>query len=117
VERPVVVSQLGLFDAPGGARRSDPDTSVAAARAHPTLRNSQRLALLRAFALVGRGLTDEEAGEIAGIRRVADTRRCSELRGAGLIADTGERRPTSTGSMAMVCRITGPGAAALKGER
>jgi hypothetical protein len=109
------VNQPTLFEGVA-ARRTDPDTSVAAALAHPLLRSSQRLQLLRAFDLVRSGLTDEEAGEIAGIRRVADTRRCSELRKAALIADTGDRRPTSTGSMAMVCQITETGCIALGGE-
>jgi hypothetical protein len=45
---------------------------------------------------------------------VADTRRCSELRQAGLIVDTGDRRPTVTGSAAMVCAITDAGRRALR---
>lgn len=113
-----------LFDFPyepqlpldGAARHSDPATSVQAAtnRTNVLRWGSQRTRLLQAFAEVGPwGLTDEEAGLAAGVARVADTRRCSELRKSSLIRDTRTTRATTTGSDAMVCALTRDGLAAL----
>lgn len=117
---------LSLFDLPvdtpahGGARKADPPTSVAAAK-DPTSMvrwGSQRHKLLCTFAVKGdAGLTDEEAGIRCGIARVADTRRCSELRKAGLIVNTGQTRTTQTGAPAMVCRITDLGRKVLAESR
>lgn len=103
---------------PGRARRSDPDTSKAAGKnAICIIRwGSQRHTLLKAYADIGPS-TDEQVGLRSGIRRVADTRRCSELRSAGLIEPTGETHPTSTGAMAMKCRITTEGLRTLMATR
>lgn len=117
-----------LFDHPadptvpvdGAARHSDPLTSHLAATSDSNRMRwgSQRFLLLRAIAGAGTdGLTDEEAGKTCGIRRVADTRRCSELRKAGLIVVTSETRKTSTDSDAVVCRVTQAGLDALRAVR
>jgi hypothetical protein len=115
--QPSVPSALSLFDQPGGFRRSDPETSQAAAN-NPKFKirwGSQRWYLLQAYASaefyrheMNPPLTDEEAGEQAGVSRVADTRRCSELRRMGLIERVGIGY-TSNGSPAMTCRITDEG--------
>jgi hypothetical protein len=102
---------------PGGIRKTDPPTShLAATNAVCVIKHgSQRSKLLRAFASAGSdGLTDEQAGTKAYVRRIADTRRCSELRRGGLIEPTGETRELSTGCQGMVCRITGAGLVALR---
>lgn len=117
--------QQSLFGAPvidptpvSPVRRSDPDTSHQAARESRKLRNSQRTQLLRVYAnddaVSGEGLNDEEAAVMVGLDRVAATRRLSQLRAHGWIIDTGLRRPTSTGCMAMVCCITPDGWKALR---
>ena len=109
--------QLFGYPVPGGVRRTDPETSHLAAH-DPGLavhHGTQRASLLRAFASAGSdGLTDEQAGQKAYVRRIADTRRCSELRKGGLIAPNGERRKLSTGCLGMVSVITGAGLVALR---
>lgn len=98
---------------PGGeapTRSSDPSTSHAAARSVGDLRASQRAVY---EVLSGAGdLTDEELADVypsvvpnlpqspSGLR----TRR-SELHAAGLVIDSGERRPTDAGRMSIVWRI------------
>lgn len=122
-----MTAQASLFDAPivdptpvAAVRHSDPATSHQAARANRAGRQSQRMRLLRAYLLAaddpgprvrgfGGVLTDEQAGHLAGINRVADTRRASELRQHGWIAPTGETRLTVTNSPAMLCGITDAG--------
>lgn len=105
-----------LFDQPGLARTSDPVTSHQAAALYPIHRGSDRYRLLAAYAELGPS-TDEQVGIHEGIRRVADTRRASELRRSGLIEPTGAKRPTATGAKAMVCRITPAGREALAAAR
>lgn len=102
----------------GRVRRTDPATSHAAANdaTCAVLHGSQRFKLLRAYADLG-SLTDEQAGIREGIRRVADTRRCSELRRAGLIQPDGTSGETSTGASAMRCVITHAGRKALEAAR
>lgn len=126
----MTVTQSSLFGDTGpvdvaapmssAARRTDPSTSHQAAH-DPVLavrRGSQRFLLLRAFAGAGLvGLTDEEAGQRASVRRIADTRRCSELRRGGLIVPTGETRKLSTGCEGMVCICTRAGLDALLGAK
>jgi hypothetical protein len=103
----------------GGAHIGDPDTALSAATNKRSMIRwgSQRQILLEAFGHAdyspNPGLTDEEAGIETGIARVADTRRCSELRAAGMIEPIGATRPTTLGARAMVCRITTRGRQAL----
>lgn len=95
---------------PGAARRSDNVTSHRAAGVCVIKRGSQRFLLLRAIAGEGtQGMTDEEAGTKVGIGRVADTRRCSELRKADLIRDTGRTRKLSSGCDGMISVCTKAG--------
>lgn len=99
---------------PGAARRTDNVTSHRAAAVCVIKRGSQRFLLLRAIAGAGSaGMTDEEAGLKVGIGRVADTRRCSELRKADLIRDTGRTRKLSSGCDGMVTVVTRAGLESL----
>jgi hypothetical protein len=96
-------------DLDGGpkARASDPDTSHAAANAFSTWRmGSHKVILWEAYIEVVEG-TDYEVACAAGIPLDTEyATRCSELRNAGLIEDTGKRRPGGKSAERMVCRIT-----------
>lgn len=94
-------------------RITDPDTSREGAKQVNPRRGSQQHTLLLAYAHSAQeGLTDEQAGDVTGLARKPKCcywKRCSELRHAGLIQDTGERRDSSAGSPQMVCAITPAG--------
>lgn len=108
---------LDLFTDPRAiARTADPATSKAGARDVIVRAGSQKARLLRAYKEAGmHGLTDEQAGERAGMTSVGYWKRCSELRAGGYIAPTGEERIGSSGSAQAVHRLTGRGAGALAG--
>lgn len=56
------------------------------------------------------GLTDQEAATLAAVPTMSCWwKRCSELRTAGLIADTGKRRPGVAGDPRIACAITARG--------
>ena len=101
-------------------RTTDPATSRNGAEAVKHRAPSQRDRLLRAFDLAGPiGLTDEEAAYVTRLsesRRACWWKRCSELRGLGFIAPTGEERQGDAGSARMVSAITDAGAAYMRGE-
>ena len=114
--------------APGGVRRTDPQTSRDVAN-DPALRvawQSERHRLLVAFdsdeAVSVDGLTDERAAGIANrTGKYIDpthesTRRCSEMLKDGLLELTGERRPKKSGRASRVKRITPAGRAAVRGD-
>lgn len=106
----------GDLDAPALAHRDDPETSAeAAASVAPVLRG-HRLRVLQAYAgpfARTRGLTDDEAGEVAGLERHEARRRASELRDLRYVAATDERRVLASGRRGVVCRITPAGDDAL----
>ena len=80
------------------ARRADPATSHRAAESMVGGAHDHRdriLAHLRAIAPAA--ATKDEIGRAIGLDDVQVARRCSELRDAGLIVDSGETRPTATG--------------------
>ena len=106
--------QSNLFDAEvlpvTPARDSDPDTSHLASRLGRLKRGSIRARLAVVYAEcaleVGFGLSDESAACLAGLDPGAGTwKRCSELRAAGYIVDTGDRIVGSEGALVMVCRM------------
>jgi hypothetical protein len=99
---------------PGRSRKRGAETSRASGRRAvcQITWGSQRARLLIAYQEHG-PLSDEQAGIFGHVKRVADTRRLSELRAAGLIARTGQKRKTKSGSDAMVCQITDEGRKAL----
>lgn len=92
--------QLGLYDHPRYVVRSQ--TSQEAAHSiregAPTLR-SRVLSLLRARPA---GATDEEVQVALGMNPSTERPRRIELCEAGLVVDSGKRRPTASGRMATV---------------
>lgn len=87
-------------------RTSDPETSERAARSVTMRAGSQKARLLAQYAAhwFG-GLTDEEAGELAGITHA--WKRCSDLRREGYIEPRdGVTRLSSFGESQRVCLIT-----------
>lgn len=86
------------------ARRTDPWTSHAAATASRPTAQTHRDALMRVYESHPDGLTDEEAAQKAGIT-AGGWKRCSELRALGLIRDTGQVRPGSSGRACIVCAV------------
>lgn len=101
------------------ARASDPATSHRAAKSAAIRSGSQKHTLLRAYAMAGGvGLTDEEAASVTRLDQARSCcwwKRCSELRQAGYISDTGRTRTSVAGEQRMVCEITAAGRAAVAG--
>jgi hypothetical protein len=93
-------------------RSSDPSTSSLGAKDVEKRRKTQVYRLLAVYAgNQETGLTDEEASMKAEINH--GWKRCADLRKLGYISDTGDRKQTSTGSLAMVCKITAEGISAI----
>lgn len=89
--------------APGAWHRNGTDTERAAALAAMPRKGSQRARVLERFQNDPYGWTDYELGEALGMFRwVAGTRRGELIRDGWPIVDIGERRPTDTGSSAIV---------------
>ena len=111
----ILLNDLPLF------RSSDPDTSVEGAKDVKPRQGSQMALLLSAYAQHRIfGLTDEQAGQESGLAqrpRCCYWKRCSDLRNAGLIEDTGDRKEGSSGSLMMVSRITAKGWEAYNAQR
>jgi hypothetical protein len=103
------VNYEDLFDF--GARRTDPDTSHAAARRTPGLRAADRRRVLLVHAAYPRGLTDFELGVLVGRQQTSAGKRRGELRDEGYIEDSGLRRAAPSGASAIVWRITPSGEA------
>lgn len=107
--------QLDLFSE--AARITDPVTSHQAAASVVKRAPTQRILLLATYGREAAGLTDEEAATISGViekRTACWWKRCSELRHAGLLADTGRTRTSMAGEQRMVCVITAAGREALR---
>jgi len=85
-------------------RSSDPDTSELAAR--DTLRKAptHRARALDALRKCHGGLTDFELAAYLGLQQTSAGKRRGELRDAGLVYDSGLRRPAPSGSLAIVWR-------------
>lgn len=87
-------------DAPG---HRQVDTSIAAAEAlKPKLGRLQRLAATTIREAGRCGLTADELAARLEMDRWSIQPRTSELRRKGLIRDSGQRRPNSTGKLAIV---------------
>jgi len=96
--------QLALFVRPV-ARASDPSTSWQAARDAAANAGNNRARVLRALLDVWpQGLTDYELAALVGLQQNSAGKRRGELRDAGFVEDTGERRPAPSGSLAIVWR-------------
>jgi hypothetical protein len=99
------------------ARASDPRTSKAYDAAKMRKGTQGHLLLLAFSEVPTDGLTDEEAMQHAeGVSPTSEyAKRCSDLRSAGLIVDTGVDRKGSSGLDRIVSRITDKGWAVLRG--
>lgn len=115
-----VDGQVDLFDdldAPGQARATDPSTSQIAARLITAKAHTARVRLLEAFGQRG-DLTDEQAAGAAGLSLSSEyATRCSELRRAGLVVETGATRLGVAGTPRLVSRITDSGLAVLRARQ
>lgn len=95
-----------LFDDPPAQAHSS--TSVAAAEAIAPVAATLRRMVLEAIAAAGAdGLTDEEMLERVGLQPSSGRPRRIELVRAGLVADSGQTRPTKSGRQATVWQVVG----------
>lgn len=106
-------------DRPPEARgRAVARTSRSAARSMAGHVRGQQRRLLAFLAERGAiGATNEEAAVALGMRTASQTARCRELQLAGLVADSGHTRTSSSGRAAIVWTITEAGRAALERGR
>ena len=86
------------------ARRTDPDTSKAAAASLGDM-DTLFAVLLEAYRNAPGGLTDEEAASLSGITYDQSRKRCSDLRRDGKIVPTGAVRIGSSGRAQRVCAV------------
>lgn len=100
----------GWFPAPA-ARASDPVTSHEAAQRVARTAATDRALVLRIHQQWTSGLTDFELADLAGRQQTSLGKRRGELRDAGLIRDSGHKRPAPSGSPAVVWVITDAGRA------
>lgn len=99
---------MTLLDPRTHARRTDPDTSRAAAHDLGNARITLMRSLLRTFADRGT-LTAEEAADLSGVDQWQASKRVSDLDNLGWIEDTGWRRRGRAGRTQMVRQITDAG--------
>lgn len=92
-----------IFDPSRLARSTDPDTSHAAAKGASVRGPSQRTQVWQALKEL-KEATDFEIASYLGILRSSAGKRRQELTDLGLIEATTKRRPTDTGSAAIVWR-------------
>jgi hypothetical protein len=84
-------------------RTTDPETSYRAAFSHLGRRTAQRYRVYLAIVAGGpRGLTDYDVVDRTGIQLNSANKRRGELRDHDLVCDSGERRRTPSGSLAIV---------------
>lgn len=88
------------------ARRTDPDTSHAAAASMLDAAREHHALILRALDECQHPLSAEQIAARLELTHVQVNRRMSELRGAGLIEPTDQRVPTATGRTARTYRRT-----------
>lgn len=94
---------------PGELPYSDRETSRQAAKDAGSRASSDRTAVLAWIREAGaRGATDDEIERALDMKHQTASARRRELVLAGLIAPTGERRPTRSGSPAQVWRAVLP---------
>lgn len=92
------------FDPPR-ARRSDPQTSHAAALAAETFAGKHASAIFAWLADHPAGGTKDEIAAGTGIDAIAVARRIAELRRAAGVYDSGDTRRTPTGRAAIVWKV------------
>lgn len=88
------INHPSLFEPHKLARRADPETSKAAARACQSIRA---------------GLTSDEIAQRLGVQKVQVARRMGELVADGYVRTTGETRPTPSGRAAQCYAIVEAG--------
>ena len=102
------MTQSTLFDIPDDppthamARHTDPDTSHAAALDARENSGIHRALALRVLREAPDGLTDFELAAKTGLQQTSIGKRRGELRDAGLVVDSGRKRPSPSGSAAIV---------------
>lgn len=95
------------------ARNSDPQTSHQAAEYAAVNAGTCRARALQALVAAGdRGLTDFELAAWTHLQQTSVGVRRKELVRMGLVESTGERRPSPSGALAMVWRVTAAGVTA-----
>ena len=99
---------------PRDARRTDPETSHAAVTNIDRRGDQQRV--LAVHAQHSTGLTDFELANLCGRSQTSLGKRRGELRDAGLIEDSGRKRPAPSGALATVWRITEAGMEIMRGK-
>lgn len=92
-----------IFDQPS-ARLYDPPTAQKAAKGAAEKAETHRQYALRVLRNHPEGLTDFALAEICNIQQTSIGKRRLELVRAGLVIDSGRRRPSPSGSMAIVWR-------------
>lgn len=85
-------------------RSTDPDTSIAAASSVMT--EIGKAKVLKALQEYPGGLTDFELADLTGWQQTSIGKRRGELRDAGLVMDSGDRKPAPSGRMAIVWCLT-----------
>lgn len=96
------------FDRPM-ARVTDPETSHQAAASAASRKATDQALVLRIHAAHPEGLTDFELADIADRIQASLGVRRGELRNAGLIVNSGVKRPSPSGSPSIVWRISEAG--------
>lgn len=98
-----------LFSYVPNYRTNDPETSIAAALRNPAGRAIDARRVLECHHQRPDGLTDFELANLVDRKQTSAGKRRGELRDKGLIEATALRRPSDTGSSAIVWRITALG--------
>lgn len=96
----------------GLSHNRDHDTSRRAAWDNAPRSGSQRARVL--LSLAHRASTDYELERLLNMKRPSPGNRRGELVTGGFVVDSGQRRPTDTGSLAIVWEVTDKGAAAAQ---
>jgi predicted ArsR family transcriptional regulator len=98
-----MTGQPDLFGLAGRVPAQWPDTSVAAAEALQPDAKTLREDVLRAIRASGEwGMTADEVAARLRLTPFTTRPRCTELRAAGLIVDSGQRRANASGRAAIV---------------
>jgi len=91
----------------GASHEYGPETERAAAYRNMPKSGSQRLRVLECLYAAGlRGRTDQEMEEILGLKRPSPGSRRGELVQGGWVKDSGRRRATDLGNLAVVWVLT-----------
>jgi len=98
------MNQPNLFDAKKLARRTDPDTSHAAARSSQQLRGAHHRTILSVLAQVRDANADEIAARCS-LSRHQIGRRLGELWVAKMVVKSGATRPSASGRSAECYRL------------